>query len=98
MSSYNTFRRKINISENCIANYESSFIIEGTSAVKIYSLRLNAFKQAAMIISDKEGPDTSLVYTYKERAKQQELLKGDYYTWNNNTYLVYEDIDLSLGI
>lgn len=47
-----------------------------------------------MIITDKEGPDTSLVYTYTERAKNNELLKGDYYTWKNNTYLVYEDIDL----
>ena len=90
---YDNFRKKIEISDNCVANYESSFIVEGTSAVKIFSLRLNVFKQAAIIITDKEGPDTSLVYTYRERAKQQELLKGDYYTWKNNTYLVYEDIE-----
>ena len=84
----------MDISDSCVANYESSFIVEGTSAVKIFSLRLQAYKNAAMIITDKEGPDTSLVYTYTERAKNNELLKGDYYTWKNNTYLVYEDIDL----
>lgn len=92
MSKYNAFRRKLDISENCIANYESSFITDGTSAVKIYSLRLDSYKQAAIIITDKEGPDTSLVYTFKERAKECELLKGDYYTWNNNTYFVYENV------
>ena len=96
MSKYKAFRRKLDISENCIANYESSFITEGTSAVTIYSLRLNAYKKAAIIITDEEGPDTSLVYTFKERAKEQELLKGDYYTWNNNTYLVYEDVQVVL--
>lgn len=96
MSKYNAFRRKLDISENCIANYESSFITDGTSAVKIYSLRLNSYKQAAIIITDKEGPDTSFVYTFKERVKEQELLKGDYYTWNNNTYFVYEDVPIVL--
>lgn len=96
MSKYNAFRRKLDISENCIANYESSFITDGTSAVKIYSLRLNSYKQAAIIITDKEGPDTSFVYTFKERVKECELLKGDYYTWNNNTYFVYEEVPVVL--
>lgn len=94
MSKYNAFRRKLDINENCIANYESSFIVKGTSAVKIYSHRLDNYKQAAIIMTDKEGPDTSLVYTFRERAKELELLKGDYYTWNNNIYLVFEDVNL----
>ena len=97
MSKYNAYRRKLDISDNCIANYESSFITEGTSSVIIHNMRLNVNKQAAIIITDKEGPDTSLVYTFKERAKEQELLKGDYYTWQDKTYLVYEDISLVLS-
>lgn len=96
MSKFNAFRRKLDINKNCIEKYESSFIIEGTSAVNIYSLRLSAYKQAAIIITDKEGPDTSLVYTFKEQTKEQELLKGDYYIWNDNTYLVYEDVQIVL--
>lgn len=94
MSTFNLFRKKQQSNEDCRNKFESSFIFEGTSAVVIHSLRLNVNKQAALIISDKEGPDTNLVFTYKERVKDNELLKGDYYTWKNNTYLVYEDIDI----
>ena len=94
MSTFDLFRKKQQNSEDCRNKFESSFILEGTSAVVIHSLRLNVNKQAALIITDKEGPDTSLVFTYKEQVKDNELLKGDYYSWKNNIYLVYEDIDL----
>lgn len=94
MSTFDLFRKKQQNNEECRNKFESSFILEGTSAVVIHSLRLNVNKQAALIITDKEGPDTSLVFTYKEQVKDNELLKGDYYTWKNNTYLVYEDIDI----
>jgi hypothetical protein len=94
MSTFDLFRKKQQNGEDCRNKFESSFILEGTSAVIIHSLRLNVNKHAALIITDKEGPDTSLVFTYKEQVKDNELLKGDYYTWKNNTYLVYEDIDL----
>ena len=94
MSTFNLFRKKQQNNEDCRNKFESSFILEGTSAVVIHSLRLNVNKQAALIISDKEGPDTNLVFTYKERVKDNELLKGDYYTWRDKTYLVYEDIDI----
>ena len=94
MSTFNLFRKKQQYNEDCRSKFESSFILEGTSAVVIRSLRLNVNKQAALIITDKEGPDTCLVFTYKEQVKNNELLKGDYYSWNDNTYLVYEDIDL----
>ena len=92
MSNFNAFRRKVSINNDCVANYESSFIMEGTSAVTIRNLRLNANQNAAIIITDKEGPDTSLVYSFKQRAKEKELLKGDYYTWNNYTFFVCEDV------
>ena len=94
MSSFDLFRIKMHNSENCSMNYESNFILEGTSSVIIHVMRLNADKQAALILTDKEGPDTSLVYTYKDRNIENELLKADYFTWKNNTYFVYEDVDL----
>ena len=94
MSTFDLFRKKQQNNEDCRDKIESSFILEGTSAVVIYSLRLNANKRAALIITDKEGPDTNLVFTYKEQVKDNELLKGDYYSWENNTYLVYEDVSL----
>ena len=94
MSTFKLFRTKEQNNDNCRNKLESSFILEGTSAVVIRLLRLNVNRQAALIITDKEGPDTNIVFTYKEQVKEHELLKGDYYTWKNNTYLVYEDIEL----
>ena len=94
MSMYNTFRRKQAAEQNCLTQAEAAFITEGSSAVVIYSLRLRATKNAGLIITDRDGPDSNLVYTLKERVTEQELLKGDYYTWNDNLYFVYEDVAL----
>lgn len=94
MSSFDLFRTKMQNDKNCIAKYESNFILEGTSATTIYVLRLNNDKQAALIPTDKEGPDTMLVYTYIEEEQERELLKTDYFKWKNNFYFVYEDVDL----
>lgn len=98
MSKFNSFRRKLEVNDNCIARHESAFIVDSTSAVVIHNKRLNTSQNAAIIITDKEGPDTSLVYTYKERALELELLKGDYYTWENNEYFVYEDVQLTRNL
>lgn len=94
MSNFDLFRTKMSNSERCRMKYESSFILEGTSSVNIHVLRLNVDKQAALIITDKEGPDTALVYTYKELNPNYELLKTDYFIWKNNFYFIYEDVDL----
>lgn len=94
MSTFDLFRKRQQNSENCRNKFESSFILEGTASTVVYSLRLNVNKRAALIINDKEGPDTTLVFTYKEQDNNDELLKGDYYQWNDNIYLVYEDISL----
>ena len=91
---FDLFRRKEQNNENCRQKFESSFILEGPSAVLIHAIRLDVDKKAAIIITDKEGPDTSLVFTYEEREQNNNLLKGDYYTWKDTTYLVYEDCKL----
>lgn len=94
MSNFDLFRTKMGYSENCRLTYESSFITEGTSAVIIHVLRLNDDKQAALIMTDKEGPDTTYVFTYKETLPHNELLKTDYFTWDGKTYFVFEDVSL----
>lgn len=95
MGKFDLFRSKHKISEDCAAKFESKFIIEGTSATVIHTLKDEQDRKAALIITDKEGPDTSLVFTYKnEKQPQTELLKGDYFTWKNNTYMVYEDVEI----
>ena len=95
MGKFDLFRSKDEISNNCAAKLESKFIIEGTSATVIHTLKDEQDRKAALIITDKEGPDTSLVFTYRnEKQPQKELLKGDYFTWKNNTYMVYEDVEV----
>lgn len=94
MSSFDLYRKKMEASSNCDMNYESSFIVDSTSATQIHVLRLNEDKQAALIINEKEGPDTVLVYTRKEFRDYKNLLKQDYFTWRDKTYFVYEDIDI----
>ena len=80
--------------ECCRLKYEAGFITEGTSATTILQVRLNATKQAGLILNSSEGPDSATVYTYKEEVKSMELLKGDYFIWNENKYFVYEDVDI----
>lgn len=94
MWTFDTYRRKVANSENCTKSYEASFIEEGSSATIIHILRLDVDREAGIILTDREGPDTNFVFTYVQDTPTQELLKGDYYTWNGNTYLVYEDVSL----
>lgn len=94
MSSFSRYRTRMNNSENCRLKYESNFLLDGAAAVEIYVPRLQANKQAALIITEKEGPDTTLVYTFLERVPQMELLKADYFTWKNNAYFVYQNIEI----
>ena len=93
-SKFNSFRAKMETNENCRLKYEAAFILEGTSATKIYHVRLNEDRAAALTLTDKEGPDTSIVFTYKRAEQEQELLKGDYFRWNEQTWFVYEDVTL----
>lgn len=93
-SKFNSFRAKMETSEGCRLKYETAFIMEGTSATQIYHIRLGEEKAAALTISDKEGPDTSIVFTYKKADPEQELRKGDYFRWNGQTWFVYEDVAL----
>lgn len=91
---YNTFRNKMELEEDCILKWESAFISEGTSATEIFHIRLDINRKAAIVVTEKEGPDTNIIFTLKEDNPEQELLKSDYYIWDNKNYFVYEDVDL----
>lgn len=94
MGNFDLFRRKTQIAACCAVKYRSDFIENGTSSITIYHVRRSADKSAALIITDKEGPDTSLVYTYKDTNSTNELLKGDYFIWQNKYYFVFEDVSI----
>nr|DAJ82911.1 MAG TPA: hypothetical protein [Caudoviricetes sp.] len=79
MSKYDLYRNRMRTEECCRLKYEAGFITEGTSATTILQVRLNATKQAGLILNSSEGPDSATVYTYKEEVKSMELLKGDYF-------------------
>ncbi len=94
MSKFGTFRRKHEVSESCQQKYESSFIFEGTGSAVIHHFRPNRNKKAAIILTDKEGPDISIIFTLKENKEDINLQKGDYYSWEDKIYFVYENVDL----
>jgi hypothetical protein len=80
MSSFDLYRKKMQNNANCRLKFESRFILTGSSATTIHHVRLNEDREAALIISEKEGPDVTTVFTYLYDNKEQELLKRDYYT------------------
>ena len=101
MSSFDMFRRKMEADRCCRLKQESRFIIEGSSATTIEVLTADGepldVGPAALTISDKDGPDTSLVFTYKpQKDEQQFLVKGNYFRQKgrNKVFFVYEDVEV----
>lgn len=79
MSKYDIYRNRMQNEEYCRLKYDASFITEGTSATTIKHVRLNADKQAGLVLNSAEGPDGATVFTYKVEPKENELLKTDYF-------------------
>lgn len=78
--------------EQCKIKFEQRFITEGASAVKIYIPRLQIERDASMVISETEGPDSAIIFTPKQRIKTDDLLKAEYYIWEDKKFFVYEDV------
>ena len=92
MSKYDLFRARMCNEEKCRQKFETSFITEGAAPIVIHILRLDEDRDATMVFTDAEGPDSALVFTPKQVEREQDLLKRDYYTWDNKMFFVYEDI------
>ena len=94
MSNYDLYRKRVCIEQTCKQKNEANFITEGSSATEIYVVRTKKNRQAGLIITDQEGPDTTLVFTYIEPAEQSEfeLYKGDYFIWSKycRWFFVYD--------
>lgn len=91
MSIYKTYRAKVNNSKTCELKYEADFIINSTASTMIHVLRNKEDKNAALTIDDKEGPDKATVFTFTEEDNNLNLLKGDYFTWKDKLFFVYEN-------
>lgn len=94
MSNYELFRKKMQNICGCEANIESDFITNSTASTLVYVPRLFRGKRAALIINDKEGPDNTIIFSYKHKFIPHELLKGDYFIWQDNYFFVFEDIKI----
>lgn len=92
MNNFGLFRKRMKNEACCRVNYETSFITEGAAPIKIHILRLDEDRDATMVFSDAEGPDAALVFTPKQQIDDDNLLKTDYYTWDNKMFFVYEDV------
>lgn len=91
-SIYEIFRRVQAEKTSCHDKRSAAFIDEGLVSNDITHIRVNKIKKAALVFNHKEGPDDVIVFTYKEIPASGELLKGDYFTYDDVYYLVYEDV------
>ena len=92
MSNFGLFRTKMNNETNCRRKFETSFITDGAAPITIHILRLDVERDATMVFTDTEGPDTAIVFTPKQQDSISNLLKTDYYTWDDKMFFVYEDV------
>jgi len=92
MSNFDLFRTRMNNEAECRKKFETRFITEGASPIIIHIVRLDIDRDATMVFTDTEGPDTAIVFTPKQQDLKQNLLKTDYYTWDNKMFFVYEDV------
>lgn len=92
---YDVFRGVQAQKTSCYDERSAAFITEGALSTDITHVRLNTTIEAAVTFNDKEGPDESIVFTLKTTPSSNELLKGDYYIYNNTYYLVYEDVRIT---
>lgn len=92
MNNFNLFRTRMDNEAKCRQKFETSFITDGAAPISIHILRLDRDREATMVFTDTEGPDSAIVFTPKQTDHIDDLLKTDYYTWEDKTFFVYEDV------
>ena len=95
MNKFNLFRTRMGNEQKCKLKWETSFITEGAAPINIHILRLDKDRDATMVFTDTEGPDSAIIFTPKQHRNINNLLKSDYYTWEDKMFFVYEDILIS---
>ena len=98
MTNFNLFRTRMENEAKCRQKFETSFITEGAAPINIHILRLDKDREATMVFTDAEGPDSAIVFTPKQYDCGENLLKTDYYMWENKMFFVYEDILIARDI
>jgi len=88
---YDNFRSIQGVKKECYDKRSAAFINTGRLSQDIIHKRLDEEIKAAVVFTYKEGPDETYVYSFIE----DDLLKGDYFIYDNVEYLVYEDVKLT---
>ena len=94
------FRRRHDIQTNVKKDQSLSFLNDSPSKTTVV-LQKNDFTIDALVISSyKEGPNELLLFTYVNEQdeslpviEQRNVFLGDYVTYNDKTYLVFDDYD-----
>ena len=82
----------MNNEAECMRKFETRFITDGAAPTVIHIMRLDEDRDATMVFTDTEGPDTAIVFTPKQTNAISNLLKTDYYAWEDKMFFVYEDV------
>ena len=98
MNEFQLFRTRMQKEACCRVKYETSFITDGAAPIQIHILRLDEDRDATMVFTDAEGPDSALVFTPKQLDVENNLQKGDYYIWDKKMFFVYEDVIIARKI
>lgn len=88
---YDIFKGVQNKRKDCYDKRSAAFIIDGKMAKTIYHARKTKDIAAALVFNHKEGPDEVIVYS----LLADELMKSDYFIYENINYLVYEENKLT---
>lgn len=88
---YDTFRGIQEKRKQCYDERSAAFIEHGKMSKDIIHKRLDKDIKAAVVFSDKEGPDEVIVFSFIE----DDLQKSDYFIYKDTNFLVYEDIRLT---
>jgi hypothetical protein len=94
------FRRRHNIATQVKRDLSLSFFNNSPSGTTVV-LQKNDFEIHALIVSSyKEGPNEMLLFTVRKvnedslpQNQQTNVFIGDYITYNNKTYLVFDEYD-----
>lgn len=88
--SKNVYDRFRDVQEKRTATYNqrsAALIIDGKMSKIIYHKRNEKYIHAALLFSQDEGPDEVWVFSFLD----DQLLKGDYFTYEDNNFLIIEE-------
>lgn len=92
---YEKFRSVQSQKDACFDERSADFMTAGNTANSVFHIRVNTEKSVSLIFNTKEGNDEAFLFSKKEKNASQNFMKGDYFTWNNIYFLIYDDVKLT---